>query len=536
MSSFSLPDYTPAYQNAGDLGGQSTTAPITTSNADLLASLDPSMVNSQLSSLGYKGSVTDQSTQGSGASLDPAFQQWLTNSGYSLTGGNINGAGGGRPYGVSITGAGGNDVGNMQGQYADTSVLQALSPVLMALGANYMIPNAATTSALTSAGFPEIPAAAASPFAGGSTVAGTGLSAADLALPSGISTVAPDLGASEALAGTAGAAGGSALSSSGGNTVAGSGLSAADLELPAGISTVAPDLGGASALSAGAAIGGAGGSGATTYPVSMSPGSAPLSGATVDPNVLPNPAQSAQAAGAQQTGSAAGVAPVGGSAPPIAPGAGGTNLFDAQAAGVAPVPPSYSAGPGGGAASTPSYLDKALSAISGNPIGAASVGLGAASLGEQLHALSAQKQLQSAAAPAQALENSLMQQYQAGTLNPAQQAQVAQWSDQQKAQTQAYYAKAGLSNSSMEQDAMAQIDSKAQMMRQQILDSMLTSGVQAAGVANPLLTAGVTAGINQDQAAMTSMQNFLNQLAKMNTPQPSTTTPTDTTTTTGSPG
>ena len=184
----------------------------------------------------------------------------------------------------------------------------------------------------------------------------------------------------------------------------------------------------------------------------------------------------------------------------------------------------------------PSYLDKALGAISGNPIGAASVGLGAASLGEQLHALSAQKQLQSAAAPAQALENQLMQQYQAGTLNPAQQAQVAQWAVQQKAQTQAYYAKAGLSNSSMEQDAMAQIDQQAQMMRQQILDSMLTSGVQAAGVANPLLIAGVNAGIQQDQAAMTNMQNFLNQLAKMNTPQPSTTTPTDTTTTTGSPG
>ena len=366
--------------------------------------------------------------------------------------------------------------------------------------AAYAVPSLAADlggSALADAGI-GAGIGAAGGLAGGATLADVAGGAGAAAAPSGAATLASSGGPS--LGGTT-----SPLSTAGGATASGLDLSAPAFS--AGTGELAGLAGGTSGVGAGiGASGGLAGTGSAPAAVPGGAGGAGLpAGSAADPNVPPDPNNpygiNATYGTPAETGTPGGASPL--TTTPSAP---------------------------------PSYLDKALSAISGNPIGAASVGLGAASLGEQLHALSAQKQLQSAAAPAQALENSLMQQYQAGTLNPAQQAQVAQWSDQQKAQTQAYYAKAGLSNSSMEQDAMAQIDSKAQMMRQQILDSMLTSGVQAAGVANPLLTAGVTAGINQDQAAMTSMQNFLNQLAKMNTPQPSTTTPTDTTTTTGSPG
>jgi hypothetical protein len=57
--------------------------------------------------------------------------------------------------------------------------------------------------------------------------------------------------------------------------------------------------------------------------------------------------------------------------------------------------------------------------------------------------------------------------------------------------------------------------------RQQALDNMLSGGLRAAGVTNPVLQAGVQAGVSSDNAAMKAMQDYLAMMARMNTPQAS---------------
>ena len=152
----------------------------------------------------------------------------------------------------------------------------------------------------------------------------------------------------------------------------------------------------------------------------------------------------------------------------------------------------------------------------------ANLGLGAASLAKQLTgAGSAQKQFNAAAAPTSAVSNQLLQQFQTGQINGADAYAITQYSQQQKASIDQYYAKAGLSNSSMHQQALAQVDQQAEAMRQQAVQNLLKSGLSAAGVSNPLISSGITAGVNQDAASMKAMQDFIAQLAKMNTPQAS---------------
>jgi uncharacterized membrane protein len=187
----------------------------------------------------------------------------------------------------------------------------------------------------------------------------------------------------------------------------------------------------------------------------------------------------------------------------------------------------------------PGFVDKALSALgdmSGHDwVNAGNLALGTTALAMQARGTgSAQKQLQTAAAPAQGVEKQLLNQFQTGQLTSADAQAIAQWSQQQMAQVNQYYQQAGLSNSSMHQAALQQVSQQADQMRQQALNNMLSNGLSAAGVANPLISAGVTAGVQQDGQTMQAMQNFLNTLARMNTPNPTDTT--TKTTTTGTPG
>ena len=194
-------------------------------------------------------------------------------------------------------------------------------------------------------------------------------------------------------------------------------------------------------------------------------------------------------------------------------------LLGPQGYGAAASPAELAAAPG---ASGPTNLvDKAMAAIGNNPLQAANVGLGATSLAMQASgAGSAQKQLSAAAKNAQDASNQLLQQFKSGQLTGADAYAITQWTQQQKASVEQYYQKAGLSNSSMHMDAIRQIDAQAESMRQQAVQNLLKNGLQAAGVANPLIQQGVTAGMNQDAAAMKSMQDFIGQLSKMNTPAP----------------
>jgi len=151
----------------------------------------------------------------------------------------------------------------------------------------------------------------------------------------------------------------------------------------------------------------------------------------------------------------------------------------------------------------------------------ANLGLGTASVIQQARAGSAaQKQMNAIGGPAKGVSNQLLQNFQSGQLTGADSFAIADWTQKQKAQTDQYFQKAGLSNSSMHQQALSQIDKQADGMRQQALDSMLRQGLGAAGVSDPTLRAGVTAGVQSDQAAMQAMREFLKMMAQMNTPQP----------------
>ena len=166
-----------------------------------------------------------------------------------------------------------------------------------------------------------------------------------------------------------------------------------------------------------------------------------------------------------------------------------------------------------------SWLSKALGSLGNNKLQTAQLGLGTLGLINQVkQGSSAQKQMNAIAAPASQASQQLLAQFKAGTINPGDAYAIQQWQQTQQAQSDQYFAQAGLSNSSMHQQASSQIAAQAEAMRQQAVQNLLTQGLQAAGVANGTLVAGVNAGLQQDNAAMTTMQNFLATLAKMNTP------------------
>lgn len=266
---------------------------------------------------------------------------------------------------------------------------------------------------------------------------------------------------------------------------------------------------------AGAAVGGlgiasdlAGAAGASSAPT----------GGVPDASGLPNPTEGVAGAAAPADAATTGAAtttptPDLGNPDVTATGQGGpgTSLVSS------PVTP----------AGDPSLIQKGIDALGGygkDIAGAAKTaapyaGLAASVYGQRQQA-GAQKQFQKLAQPVSDASNQLLNQFKAGQLNPTDQYAIAQWSDQAKAQAKQYYAKAGLSNSSMEQSALAQIDAQGENMRQQAVQSLLTNGLKAAGVANPTLTAGINAGVKQDQETQTALADFMKVLAGMNTPVP----------------
>ena len=165
-----------------------------------------------------------------------------------------------------------------------------------------------------------------------------------------------------------------------------------------------------------------------------------------------------------------------------------------------------------------SWLSKALGTLGNNKLQTAQLGLGTLGLINQVkQGSNAQKQMNAIAGPASQASQQLLAQFKAGQINPSDAYAIQQWQQTQQAQSDQYFAQAGLSNSSMHQQASSQIAAQAEAMRQQAVQNLLTQGLSAAGVANPTLVAGVNAGLQQDNAAMTTMSNFIATLAKMNT-------------------
>ena len=127
-----------------------------------------------------------------------------------------------------------------------------------------------------------------------------------------------------------------------------------------------------------------------------------------------------------------------------------------------------------------------------------------------------QQQASGIANTQQQVGQGLINQYNNGTLSGADAYNVAQWEQQQTQATKDYYARAGLSDSSMAQQAISGIQAQAASMRTQALQNYLSQGMSALGGAAGTLSPIIQAQINADQQAQQAQQNFLQTMAQMN--------------------
>ena len=335
--------------------------------------------------------------------------------------------------------------------------------------------------------------------------AGAGLSASDLATSELASSQLAGSGLTAA--DVAGASGAGVDAVLGGAGVGADTLGAAAATLPEGgynpALLAANATGTASdATSAGGLVAGNPVSAGATTASALTPASAP--GAGVD-------AAAGSGLGADTTGLNA--LPT--SAPTVPPGA--------LSADMAVPDPTAAANPPGlmqqalnGASSLGS---KALNGIANNPLQAGALGLAG-------YNVLSQKQMQASASdfanqlkqlgiPLNNASNQLLANYAAGKLNPGDQYAIQQFVQQNVAQAKQYYASAGLGDSSMAQQAIAQIEAQGQAMTSAALQSYLTSATQLATAGNAPITAGINQQIAADQQLQNSQSNVLLALAQM---------------------
>lgn len=197
--------------------------------------------------------------------------------------------------------------------------------------------------------------------------------------------------------------------------------------------------------------------------------------------------------------STSGLQPTGLSGGAITPSATGTGLTT----------------PAATTSSMPAWLQSAGSNIlAGAEKNAVPLGLAALSLSQKQPAPQTQP-LNNLSAPLAATSAQLIANFNSGQLTAADSQNISQWKQQQQASVKQYYAQAGLGDSSMAQQAMAQIDAQAVQMTQQALNNYLQQGSSVAGVAAGPMTSAVTGQIAQNTQAMQQQQAFMTALAKM---------------------
>ena len=112
-----------------------------------------------------------------------------------------------------------------------------------------------------------------------------------------------------------------------------------------------------------------------------------------------------------------------------------------------------------------------------------------------------------------AAANTMLSDAQAGKVNPADAYNIKTWADQAKAQAKQYYASAGLSDSSMATQAMADIDARANGMVQNALQTQLTTALNQLNISDQNQINAIKAEMAANSAAGTQGTAFLNALA-----------------------
>lgn len=125
---------------------------------------------------------------------------------------------------------------------------------------------------------------------------------------------------------------------------------------------------------------------------------------------------------------------------------------------------------------------------------------------------------------------------QAGKINASDQASIDQWKQGAIAKAKQYYAQAGMSDSSMANDAIAQIEQQATTMHEQARQNLLQAGINTLNITDKYQQAAVGAEMSADQNAGQLNQQFLSTYGQWMRQLPvtsnsgSTTTPATTTT------
>lgn len=167
---------------------------------------------------------------------------------------------------------------------------------------------------------------------------------------------------------------------------------------------------------------------------------------------------------------------------------------------------------------TSADISGALKSLGVTPFQAAGLGLsGYSQYKSAQNQKSLQDQLNQQAQLTRPAAQELMSQYQSGTIGAAQEKQIADYTNQQKATIKQRYAKMGRDPNydSAAQQEMANVDVQAASMRDTALQNVLSSGLKASGVTAGPAQQAIMAGYQQDQAAQKAQADFLAALANM---------------------
>jgi hypothetical protein len=118
-------------------------------------------------------------------------------------------------------------------------------------------------------------------------------------------------------------------------------------------------------------------------------------------------------------------------------------------------------------------------------------------------------QIKELAAPLTKVGTDLIAQAQAGQLNPADAYRIEQWRKDAVTQAEQYYAKAGISDSSMKAGAIADINARAVAMQQQAQQNLLQQGINTLQAADQFAMQGIQAEAQGNTQLATQATNFL---------------------------
>ncbi|MGH9697954.1 MAG: hypothetical protein ACRD52_00675 [Candidatus Acidiferrales bacterium] len=132
----------------------------------------------------------------------------------------------------------------------------------------------------------------------------------------------------------------------------------------------------------------------------------------------------------------------------------------------------------------------------------------------QKQALEQQKATEAALQPSIDVANQALQTYAAGTISEPQQASISQWQEQATAQVKNAYANMGLSGSTQEASALAQITQQAEAQKNTYVQQNFSDAISALGLSTTAF-GGITRSQLQSAAGMnTALSNLSSALGK----------------------